>query len=111
MRKFPFPNHLLNTPCTVVLNTEGLNEDGEPEAELTWSGNGIFFEKSKTVTAADNRIIRLEAHIILKGDIAPSVGVISDGSVSVNGRTYSVYRAERARNPDGSVHHTTLELM
>lgn len=111
MRKFPFPNHLLNTQCTVELNSEGLNEQGEPEAALTWSGKGIFFEKSKTVMTADNRIINLEARIVLKGDIAPSIGVISDGIVSINGKEYTIYRAEKARNPNGSVHHTVLELM
>lgn len=111
MRKFPFPNHLLNTQCTVELNTEGLNEQGEPEAALSWSGKGIFFEKSKTVTTSDNRLVRLEGRIILKGDIAPSIGVISDGSVSINDRVYTIYRSEKARNPDGSIHHTLLELM
>lgn len=111
MKKFPFPIHLLRTPCVVTLNTEGLNEQGEPEAEFTWSGKSIFSEKSKTVVTADNRIVRLEARVILKGDIAPQIEVISDGTVQIGAKTYTIYRSERARNPDGSIHHTTLELM
>ena len=111
MRKLPFPNSLLNTKCTVKLNMEGLNEQGEPDAALTWQGKVIFFEKSKTVMTADNRIVSLEGRVIIKGDIAPNIEVIADGEVSVLGRTYQVYRSERARNPDGSVHHTVLELM
>lgn len=111
MRKLPFPSHLLNTQCVAKLNLEGLTEQGEPGAALTWEGKVIFFEKSRTTVTADNRIIRLEGQVIAKGDIAPSLEVISDGEVSVGGRTYTVYRSERARNPDGSVHHTVLELM
>lgn len=111
MRKLPFPNHLLNTLCIAKLNADGLNEQGEPTAALTWEGKVIFFDKSRTTVTADNRIIRLEGRVIAKGDIAPSLEVISDGEVSVMGRTYVVYRSERARNPDGSVHHTVLELM
>ena len=111
MRKLPFPNHLLNTQCKVTLNQEGLTEQGEPAAALTWEGKVIFSEKSRTTVAADNRIIRLEGQIIAKGDIAPSIETISDGEVSVGGKTYHVYRSERARNPDGSIHHTVLELM
>ena len=109
--KFPFPDHLLRIPCTVTLNQEGLNEDGEPEAALSWQGQVIYVEKAKTTVTADNRLVRLEGQIIAKGDIAPKIALISDGSVEVAGRTYSIYRSERPRNPDGSVHHTVLELM
>lgn len=111
MRKLPFPNHLLNASCVAKLNLESINEQGEPEAALIWEGRVIFFEKSRTIMTADQRIVRLEGQVIAKGDIAPSLKVISDGEVSVVGKTYQLYRSERARNPDGSVHHTVLELM
>lgn len=111
MRKLPFPSHLLTIPCVIKLNLEGLNEQGEPEAAFTWSGKVIFSEKSRTTMTADQRIIRLEGQVIIKGDIAPAIETISDGEVSIKEKTYSVYRSERARNPDGSVHHTVLELM
>lgn len=111
MRKLPFPSHLLTTECTVKLNLESLNEQGEPEAAFTWKGKVIFTEKARTTVTAEQRIVRLEGQVIVKGDIAPSLEVISDGEVSVRGRTYKLYRSERARNPDGSVHHTVMELM
>lgn len=111
MRKLPFPNHLLNTQCVVKLNMEGLNEQGEPEPALEWHGKVIFSEKARTVTTSDNRLVRLEGQVIVKGDIAPILKLISDGEVSVNEKTYKIYRSERARNPDGSIHHTVLELM
>ena len=36
---------------------------------------------------------------------------ISGGEVIFNDSKYEIYQASRPRNPDGSVHHTTLELM
>lgn len=111
MRKLPFPNHLLNTECLVRLNMEGLNEDGEPNPAETWSGKCIFSEKARTTLTADKRLIRLEGQIIIKGDIAPQLGIISDGEVEIGEKTYKIHRSERAKNPDGSVHHTVLELM
>ena len=111
MRKLPFPNHLLNTQCLIKLNMEGLTEQGEPEPAIEWQGKAIFSEKARTITASDNRLIRLEGQVIVKGDIAPGLKLISDGEVSVNDKVYKIHRSERARNPDGSVHHTVLELM
>lgn len=111
MRKLPFPNHLLNTPCRVKLNGEGLNEQGEPEPAFEWQGKVIFSEKAKTTMTTDGRPIQLEGQVIIKGDISPELKLISDGEVSVNEKTYRIHRSERARNPDGSIHHTVLELM
>ncbi len=36
---------------------------------------------------------------------------ITGGIVKINDRKYEIYQASKPRNPDGSVHHTTLELM
>lgn len=35
---------------------------------------------------------------------------ITGGKVYINGCKYEIYLASKPRNPDGSVHHTTLEL-
>jgi hypothetical protein len=110
-RKLPFPDFLLNTPATVTLNGQGLTEDGSPELGVSWSGKCIYSEKAKTVVDAERRLIRIEGSIIVKGDIAPALETLADGEVSVAGKQYRVYRSERPRNPDGTIHHTTLELM
>ena len=36
---------------------------------------------------------------------------ITGGEVFINGNKYEIYLASRPRNPDGSVHHISLELM
>lgn len=36
---------------------------------------------------------------------------ITGGEVTINGCKYEIYQASKPRNPDGSIHHTTLELI
>lgn len=111
-QKLPFPDWLLVTPCEVVINREGLDEDGAPMIAAQWAGKVIYSEKAKTVITADKQLVRIEGSIIAKGDIAPGVPTASAGTVTIDGaKEYRVYRMERPRNPDGTIHHTTLELM
>lgn len=110
-RRLPFPDFLLATPCEIHLNGEGLDEDGAPLPAATWAGKAIYSEKAKTVVDAQRRLVRIEGVVVIKGDAAPDLAVISDGVVTAAGKQYSVYRASRPRNPDGTIHHTTLELI
>ena len=36
---------------------------------------------------------------------------ITGGIVKIDESEYQIYQASKPRNPDGTVHHTTLELM
>lgn len=47
---------------------------------------------------------------VFVGDIAPEIKLLSGGEITINGIKYQIFAARRPRNPDGSVHHTTLEL-
>ena len=120
------PKHLerlLNNKCDVKLYQEGLSEEGEPLTSLNLENQRCrFVEKTKIIITADGQKVELVGKVILLGDIAPNIKKISGGEVSniitmingkevVNGSKYKVYQASRPRNPDGSVHHTTLELM
>lgn len=105
----PIPKVLFNTPCYISIN-ETINEDGEPVYETLYEGKCIAINKSKQVMDAEKHIIRLEGTLILDGDIAPGVTVAS-GLASFNGVAWKIYRCFRPANPDGSIHHTELELM
>ena len=86
------PKHLkklLNNQCDVYINREGISEEGEPLMALELKNQKCrFVEKTK---------------IIIKK--------ISGGEVIVNNSKYEIYQASRPRNPNGTIHHTTLELM
>ncbi len=120
------PKHLerlLNNKCNIKLYQEGLSEEGEPLTSLNLENQKCrFVEKTKIIITADGKKVELVGKVILLGDIAPNIKKISGGEVSnvttvidgkevINESKYEIYQASRPRNPDGSVHHTTLELM
>lgn len=109
------PKHLerlLNNECDVVIYQEGLSEDGEPLTSLKLKNQKCrFVEKTKIIISPDGRKAELVGKVILLEDIAPNIKKISGGQVIINSTEYEIYQASRPRNPDGTVHHTALELM
>ena len=109
------PKHLkrlLNNKCDVVIYQEGLSEDGEPLTSLNLENKKCrFVEKTKVIISSDGRKVELVGKVILLGDIAPNIKKISGGEVIINDSKYEIYQASRPRNPDGTVHHSSLELM
>lgn len=106
--KLPFPRFLARTPIKVIL-TDGLTEDGEPKEIVVFEGQCIYDEKSRQVLDDERRLIRLSAKAIIEGDISPGQDIA--GHVQVNGGpAKTIFRAQRPRNPDGSVYSTELEL-
>ena len=105
----PIPKKLFNTKCYISIN-ETINEDGEPVYESLYEGKCIVIDKAKQVMDAEKHIIRVEGTLILDGDIAPGI-TIASGIASFNGMTWKIYRCYRPHNPDGTVHHTEIEVM
>ena len=100
-----------------------------------------FVEKTKVIMTADGKKIELVGKVILLGDItvlearkytvketdSMPVNVFNSmpvnlktkekhvnkasGEVYISGCKYEIYQVSKPRNPDGSVHHTSLELM
>ncbi len=99
------------TPITVRIFSEEISEDGEPQTALELSTVCNYQDKAHTVITADKTIVQLSGTALFIGDIAPSVSVISNGEVDVNGEKRRIYKGEKARNPDGSVNYTRLELI
>ena len=110
VKKLPFPDWLLNTDYSLVLNEAGVTEDGAPKESLEIIGKCIFSEKAQRVIDAEGKQITLLGKVIIKGDIAPSLKTVSDGVITINGCNYEVYAGYRPRNPDGTVHHTEFEI-
>ena len=109
VKKLPFPDWLLNTDYSLVLN-DGLTEEGEPKKALETSGKCIFSEKAQRVIDAEGKQITLLGKVIVKGDIAPSLKIVSDGVITINDCSYEIHAGYRPRNPDGTVHHTEFEI-
>ena len=110
VKKLPFPNELLTTGYSISLFQEGVSEDGGPLEAFTNKGKCIFSEKAKRIIDSEGKQITLLGKVIVKGDIAPSLKSVSDGTIEINERTYEIHAGYRPRNPDGTIHHTMFEV-
>lgn len=99
------------TPIEILLYSEDIGEDGAPETALTASLLCNYQDKAKTVITADKQLVSLTAQAYFVGDIAPDLPNIGGGRVTVNGVTRRIYQGEKARNPDGTVNYTRLDLV
>lgn len=110
INKLPFIDQLLTMDYSLTLNQKGISEDGEPLKAITKRGKCIFSEKSKTIIDGEGKQTVLLGKVIIKGDIAPSLKTINDGTITINASSYEIHAASRPRNPDGTIHHTVLEV-
>lgn len=99
------------TPITVTVCREGISEDGEPLEALKITAVCNYQDKAKTVVTADKQLVQLTAQAYFIGDIAPDLPTISNGEVEVCGATRRIFQGEKARNPDGTVNYTRLDLV
>lgn len=99
------------TDIKVVLYGEGTTEEGEPVIVLESNLKCNYQDKAKRVLTAEKVLIQLTAKAYFFGDIAPDLPVISGGQVTVFGEIRKIYQGTKARNPDGSVNYTELEIM
>ena len=111
--KYPqlVPDAVCKTPIKVILYGEGLSECGEPpsspQIDLLCNYQGV----AKTVLTDQKKLVEISGRAFFNGDIAPHMPVISGGEVEVFGVTRHVLRGLKARNPDGTVNYTCLELI
>lgn len=96
-------------PAVVRLHG-GAGEDGAPIEREAVEALCSFDERQRQVLDAERRLMQLEGTALFPGDLAPDVAELT-GSVEIGGRRWEIYRGARARNPDGTVNYTKLELM
>lgn len=113
IKKLPFPDFLLKTELIIKLHDDqsNIDENGSPIVKKEIADQKcIFSEKAQRIIDSDGKELILSGEVILKGDIAPDMKIISSGVVIINNREYQIYSGSRPRNPDGTIHHTTLLL-
>ena len=111
--KYPplVPDCVCNTSATIIINTEDYDEDGAPVVALTWTGKCNYQDKAHTILTAQKELVTLSGTALINGDIAPSLAVISGGKITVNGVERKIYSGQKARNPDGTVNYTRIEVV
>lgn len=99
------------TQIEVTIYQEGISEDGEPLTAVQYSGLCNYQDSAKTVLTADKKLVQLSAQAYFIGDIVPDLAVISGGEVTINGEKRRIFQGTKARNPDGTVNYTRLDLI
>lgn len=111
--KYPalVPPKFCKTPVHVAVYGEGLTEDGAPEIILEAELFCNWQDGAKTVYTKEQKRVEISGRALFTGDICPVSAVISGGVLTVFGEKRTIAKGVKARNPDGSVNYTELDVM
>lgn len=97
-------------PIEITFYQEGITEDGEPINSSSISAKCNFQDGAKTVLTDQQKVVKVSAQAFFDGDIAPELSAISSGEVVVFGVKRRIVFGTKARNLDGTVNYTRLDL-
>ena len=119
------PQKYCTTPVRVVF-LGAIDIEGQETVVGTYSGKCNLSQKTKQRVTADKRLITIEAVALFDGDIAPNLlqpkGLLyitetdsrngeSEETLEPENKPYRIFSYTKARNPDGTVNYTRLELV
>ena len=105
------PKRMCQTPVHVVVDTEGISEDGEPVAAFEADLLCNYQDSAKTILTKERKIVQLTGTALFHGDIAPEQASLSSGTVTVFGTERRIFQGYKCRNPDGTVNYTRLDVV
>ena len=111
--KYPclVPKKLCKTDIKVHLESEELNNLGEPRTVLDLTLKCNWQDKAKTILTAEKKLVQITGTVLFPGDIAPDMPSLSGGTVTVFGEERRIQSGRKNRNPDGTVNYCTLEVI
>lgn len=102
---------LCKTNVHLSIEQEGVDKYGDPLETMELDLKCNYQDKGKTVLTAEKKLITLNGMAYFPGDICPSLSLITGGTIEVNGVKRDIYQGTKARNPDGTVNYTLIEVM
>ncbi len=117
------------TPINLTLYGEGVTEDGAPiviyERKVLYPSDTLFPHKNmygdylycnyqdcaKTVLTLQKKKVEVSGVVLIPGDIIPDSPIISGGFVEIFGVRREIVKGVKARNPDGTVNFTELDVI
>jgi len=111
--KYPslVPKRLCQTDIKVHLETEDIDEHGQPVNTLDLEIKCNFQDRAKTVLTVEKKLVQITGTAMFNGDIAPEWPTLSGGTVTVFGEERRILHGMKARNPDGTVNYCRLEVI
>lgn len=101
------------TPVLLTLYGEGLSEDGAPLI-INEYRDPVFCnyrDRAKTVLTKEKKKVEVSGVILIPGDICPHAAAISGGFAEIFGERREIVCGVKARNPDGTVNFTELDVL
>lgn len=117
------------TPIYLTLYGEDVTEDGAPvviyERKKLYPAEDLYPQKNlygdylycnyqdsaKIVLTVQQKKVESSGVILVPGDIAPDSLTISGGFVEISGVRREIVKGVKARNPDGTVNFTELDVI
>jgi hypothetical protein len=109
--KYPKLVRGAKTPVHVVIESEHTNEFGEREILLSDDFKCNYQDTAKINYTAQKQSSQVTGAIYIDGDILPDVAVIAAGYVKIFGERREIKSGCKARNFDGSVNYTRLDVI
>lgn len=99
-----------NTNIKGKIYSEGIDKFGEP-IEYEFSNKCNYQSCCKTIFKDNTKLVQVTGKCFFNGDLIPELSEISSGEVEINGQTRKINLGTKARNLDGTVNFTVLELL
>jgi hypothetical protein len=107
-----FPKLVRNpkTPVHVTIAAAEPNEFNEAEILLDKDFLCNYQDSAATKYTADKQSLEVTGVVYIDGDILPGAAVVSSGHVRIFGEMRDIVACTKARNLDGSVNYTRLDV-
>ncbi len=99
------------TQVKISLEQEELSVYGEPITAKEIETTCNYQDSAKTVLTAEKKLVQLSGVALFPGDIAPDLPNLSGGMIELNGEKRRIFQGRKARNPDGTVNYSELDVM
>lgn len=110
--KYPelVPNWVCTVPITIIIDGEGVTEEGAPNSAITISALCNWQDGGQALLTGDQKVIEISGRAYFNGDICPTLSNITSGEAFVLGMKREIHRGFKRRNPDGTVNHTEIQF-
>lgn len=111
--KYPklVPERLCTVPIKIHLESEEISNIGEPSRVLDLDLLCNYQDNAKTILTVEQKVITITGSAMFDGDIAPEFATLSGGTVEIFGVVRKIEQGMKARNPDGTVNYTRLDVV
>jgi hypothetical protein len=114
--KLMYPKFLETVPCWIWAAGDETDEAGQAVESLLWNGRCIYRESAERRITADESVVNIVGTAIVSGGNALFLSGFSGGHLTVypgsaREKTMVIHAVKKLRNPDGTVHHFSLELI